>query len=123
MIKSFLEKHFGGIPSLQSFKWLIRVNPTSPNSFPTAEEYRKVAPGSQPEYHMEKVEKLAKNQYYTRDTRRQFPQTMIVKQVLSLPGTATPPVMKQRYQYSPSAPHLDATGSAENPEFCIRAVK
>ena len=54
-LKSFITKHFGGIPtSLLSLSWLIRVeielrqiNPTSVNSLPTATEYRKKAPGSQ----------------------------------------------------------------------------
>jgi hypothetical protein len=34
-----------------------------------------------------------------------------------------PPMMLKRYQYQDSAPHLDPTGSAENPHFCIKAVK
>ncbi|KAJ3271305.1 hypothetical protein HDV01_006901 [Terramyces sp. JEL0728] len=128
MLKRFITKHFGGIPTkISDLEWLIRVNPESTNSTPQAFEYRKVSPGNQPDYQAPKTEKLFKNRYYEKDTRRQYPQTVVFSpNDVKLIGTGDkfePPVINNRYKYKASAPHLDPTGSAANPEFSIRAVE
>jgi hypothetical protein len=39
-IATFIKKHFGGIPTkITDLQWLFRINPDSPNSFPTVTRY------------------------------------------------------------------------------------
>jgi hypothetical protein len=118
----FITKHFGGLPSKDSWKWILRVNPESPNSFPTANEYRKTSPGNQPEYHLAKEEKLTKNYYFERDSRRNYPQTVVVTETKLLGQGSLPPIMQNRYKYTKTDTH-DCTGSDTNPQFSIRMVK
>ncbi|KAI8901260.1 hypothetical protein BC833DRAFT_578592 [Globomyces pollinis-pini] len=141
-MSKFITKHFGGIPKkLSDLKWIIRVNPDSPNSFPDAVDYRKVAPGSQPDFVAPVDNRISKNRYFERDVRRNYPKTVVfnAKEIQMLasgelksiasgdsstnaPISNLPPMIKNRYQYRPSAPHLDPTGSAANPDFSIKAV-
>ncbi|KAI9347422.1 hypothetical protein DFJ73DRAFT_836680 [Zopfochytrium polystomum] len=77
-IKKWITYHFGGIPtSFKDLAWLIRVNPTWPNHLPAASEFRNVAPGSQTPYVRPFNAKISKNQYFTRDTRRSYPETVV----------------------------------------------
>ncbi|KAJ3152235.1 hypothetical protein HDU89_001454 [Geranomyces variabilis] len=76
----FMARHFGGIPkSFRDLEWIIRARPDLPPIMAKADEYRHVSPGSQPDYNPERSEKLSKNYYYTRDTRRAYPQTVVYK--------------------------------------------
>lgn len=86
-LEAFITKHFGGsiyrllVPKrLSQIEWLYRVNPTSPDSHPTAEEYRKVSPGSQPDYVRPIKDKLHNDRYFQRDTRRNYPKTLTFTQ-------------------------------------------
>ncbi|KAJ1343677.1 hypothetical protein BSLG_000488 [Batrachochytrium salamandrivorans] len=129
----FITKHFGGIPkSLNDLRWLVYV----------ASEYRVVSPGSQPDYVAPTPYKVSDNQYYKRDVRRAYPQTVTfspqdlasqlalssVKSIASGEGAVNgiteskilPVIINNRYKYTPSSPHLKP--DASNPEFCIRGV-
>lgn len=122
-LKNFVVKHFGGLPSKDAWKWWLRVNPTSPNSFPLASEYRKVAPGSQPTPNLDFPAKISSNRYFERDLRRQFPQTVVYTHSdLEKVDFVKVPVLNERYQYQKTDTH-DPTGSAANPHFSIRMVK
>ncbi|KAH6588285.1 hypothetical protein BASA50_010836 [Batrachochytrium salamandrivorans] len=139
----FITKHFGGIPkSLNDLRWLVYVNPNSVGSSPKASEYRVVSPGSQPDYVAPTPYKVSDNQYYKRDVRRAYPQTVTfspqdlasqlalssVKSIASGEGAVNgiteskilPVIINNRYKYTPSSPHLKP--DASNPEFCIRGV-
>ena len=122
-IRNFIVKHFGGLPSKDAWKWWLRVNPTSPNSFPLASEYRKVSPGSQPLPDLDFPEKLSNNRYYERDSRRQFPQHVVYTAAeLSKIDFTTLPELKNRYVYQKTETY-DPNGSESNPHFSIRMVK
>eukprot|EP00842_Homolaphlyctis_polyrhiza_P003855 jgi/Hompol1/4470/HPOL_001729-RA len=139
-LRDFITRHFGGIPrSLKDLEWIYRV----------ATEYRVVAPGSRPAYVAPVNDKISNIQYFKRDVRRAYPQTVVFSQqdlVAALPSPSTksisagesavaattavpasssgmPPIINNRYQYKPSAPHLNPEGDSSNPEFCIRAVQ
>ncbi|KAJ3297737.1 hypothetical protein HK104_000148 [Borealophlyctis nickersoniae] len=108
----------------------------------TAAEYRSVSPGSQPTYVAPRNDKIAGNYYYTRDARRNYPQTVVYKpdevlrelsaggqQLLASSTSATtsaqssgsspffPPIINNRYNWKPASPHLKA--DEMNPEFSI----
>ncbi|KAI8923052.1 hypothetical protein BC831DRAFT_473016 [Entophlyctis helioformis] len=144
MVANFIKRHFGGLPrSVKELQWIYRVNPDSEGSAPQAKEYRVPAPGSQPETYVgPKNPQISNIQYFKRDTRRAFPQTVVFSQsdlqkALPTPSVQSiaagegavnagiksefmPPIINNRYQYKPSAPHLKA--DASNPEFCIRGL-
>ncbi|KAI8909792.1 hypothetical protein EDD86DRAFT_190610 [Gorgonomyces haynaldii] len=122
MLTKFIQKHFGGIPkSFKDLQWIIRVNPTQDVYLPVAEDYRTVSPGSQPPFQHPPREKLSKNHYYLRDSRRNYPQTYVLDQKLIGQESPLPPILNNRYKYTPSAPHLKADQS--NPEFSIKGVQ
>ncbi|KAI8914757.1 hypothetical protein DFJ77DRAFT_463196 [Powellomyces hirtus] len=76
--ETFMTRHFGGVPkTLRDLEWIIRARPDLPPIMAKADEYRHVTPGSQPAYQPPVDEKLSKNYYYTRDTRRAYPQTVV----------------------------------------------
>ncbi|KAJ3016161.1 hypothetical protein HKX48_004183 [Thoreauomyces humboldtii] len=114
-----------------------------------ADEYRAVTPGSQPTYNPQVTDKLSKNYYYTRDTRRAFPQTVVYSaqeittmlpsgvEVKSLPaGDASsaipadpkaaytpshlPPIINNKYHWTPAMPHLEP--NEVNPQLSIRGA-
>ncbi|KNC96651.1 uncharacterized protein SPPG_07864 [Spizellomyces punctatus DAOM BR117] len=79
-LEKFMARHFGGIPkSFRDLEWIIRVRPDLPPIMCKADEYRTTSPGSQPTYNPATEEKISKNYYFTRDTRRQYPQTVVYK--------------------------------------------
>ncbi|EGF78170.1 hypothetical protein BATDEDRAFT_26941 [Batrachochytrium dendrobatidis JAM81] len=141
LLRRFIERHFGGIPeSLKDLHWLYRVNPKSVGSAPQAIEYRIVSPATQTNYVAPTAYKVSNNQYFKRDVRRAFPQTVtfttndlaelnapLLKRLANDQAsvmTASPiqvVMINNRYKYTPSSPHLKADES--NPEFSIRAVK
>ncbi|KAL2917506.1 hypothetical protein HK105_202787 [Polyrhizophydium stewartii] len=146
MVLKWIERHLGGIPkSLADLKWIYRVNPNSTGSAPQASEFRVVAPGSQPPYKSPVPKKVAANYYFNRDVRRAYPQTVVFtpSELASLPSPAAlsigsgesaaqaakapgivpivPPIINNRYKYTPTAPHL--APDASNPEFSMRAVR
>ena len=122
-IKEFIVKHFGGLPSKNAWKWWLRVNPESPNSFPLANEYRKTSPGSQPIADLNFDVKLSNNRYFERDTRRNFPQTVVYTRAeLEKIDSVELTDLNNRYKYTRTDTH-DPTGSAANPHFSIRMVK
>ncbi|KAJ3357602.1 hypothetical protein HDU91_005384 [Kappamyces sp. JEL0680] len=127
-LKAFITKHFGGSKKC--------VNPKSPNSFPVAHEYRKVAPGSQPLPTRSFEAPISSYRYYERDTRRNYPQTVTftASELKELPLPASeearqalvaqkPVILDFKYKYREGAGALDPTGSAENPDFSIRCVQ
>ncbi|KAJ3042216.1 hypothetical protein HDV00_007926 [Rhizophlyctis rosea] len=77
-VEKFITRHFGGVPrKFEDLAWLIRVRPNvDPPIIVKADEYRTISPGSQPTYVPPVNDKIAKNYYYTRDTRRAYPQTV-----------------------------------------------
>lgn len=66
--------------TMQDLEWLYKLNPTTPTHLPTSEEYRVVAPASQKKYVAPKNELIHHHNYYTRDTRRAYPQTLVYTQ-------------------------------------------
>nr|KAJ3419735.1 hypothetical protein HK105_006566 [Polyrhizophydium stewartii] len=124
MVLKWIERHLGGIPkSLADLKWIYRVPP-----------YKSPVP-----------KKVAANYYFNRDVRRAYPQTVVFtpSELASLPSPAAlsigsgesaaqaakapgivpivPPIINNRYKYTPTAPHL--APDASNPEFSMRAVR
>ncbi|KAI8802960.1 hypothetical protein BJ742DRAFT_777801 [Cladochytrium replicatum] len=63
--------------SIKDWKWLVIVNPDHPSSLPPASYVRSPNPGSQPAYVPWKNEAIHKNYYFNRDTRRNYPQTVV----------------------------------------------
>ena len=76
--------------------------------------------------------------YYDRDSRRNYPQTVeftpSTLKELPIDPNATARTIKEasfksqgfldfKYQYKEGKGQLDPTGSAENPDFCIRSVQ
>ncbi|KAI8619468.1 hypothetical protein BC830DRAFT_1252670 [Chytriomyces sp. MP71] len=77
-VEAFITKHFGGVPrSFKDLAWIIRVRPNDPPIVPSAEDYRIVSPGSQPNFARPKEDKINANYYYTRDVRRAYPATAV----------------------------------------------
>ncbi|KAI8609652.1 hypothetical protein BC830DRAFT_1173371 [Chytriomyces sp. MP71] len=156
-VEAFITKHFGGVPrSFKDLAWLIRVvriycfeafpvetRPNDPPIVPSAEEYRTVSPGSQPNFARPKEDKINANYYYTRDMRRAYPATAVysnedikklvgVSQARLASGSAAaaetgvsttlpPSPPGQKYRYSSALHHLGP--SEMNPELNLRGVK
>ncbi|KAI9090068.1 hypothetical protein DFS34DRAFT_638165 [Phlyctochytrium arcticum] len=77
-LERLITKHFGGVPkSFRDLEWIIRARADVPPILVKADQYRVVSPGSQPDYHLVEEQKLSKNYYFTRDTRRAYPQTVV----------------------------------------------
>lgn len=66
--------------TFQDLEWFYKLNPTITTHVPVNDTYRKIAPASQPAYEAPKNELIHHHAYYTRDTRRAFPQTLVYTQ-------------------------------------------
>ncbi|KAI9209636.1 uncharacterized protein BJ171DRAFT_594670 [Polychytrium aggregatum] len=143
LLKSFID----AVPkSFRDLEWFYRVNPSLPPVIVKASEYRNVAPGSQPDFNRVDTTPISKNQYFTRDVRRSYPQTVVytseelskeltsgaLKSIASGEAQVTtstastqiytpshlPPIINNRYNWKKSSPHL--APNEVNPQFSIQ---
>jgi hypothetical protein len=126
--RSWITKHFGGIPSkVSDLEWIYRVNPRSPAYLPIADTYRTVSPGSGPQYTPLHNPTVSKFKYFTRDSRRAFPQTVELNNkslgayIIYNNSPNEQISFNKKYIYTNSAPNLKP--DENNPDFCIRGVK
>ncbi|KAI9017608.1 hypothetical protein BC832DRAFT_545181 [Gaertneriomyces semiglobifer] len=133
-LDNFIKRHIGFIPkSFEDLAWYFRVRPDLPPIMVAAKEYREISPGSQPAYNPEREQKIAKNYYYTRDTRRAYPQTVVYESqevTKLLPASASepmynesklPPMINKRYKWTEAMFHLRP--DEVNPDLSIRGRK
>lgn len=83
-IERFLTRHLGGIPTkLSDLAWIVRVNPKHPPILTEAHTYRTVSPASQKPYSPPVNDTISKIYYYKRDSRRQYPQPLVMDKLLT----------------------------------------
>ena len=81
--EKFLTRHLGGFPKkLSDLEWIVRINPKLPPTLTEAHTFRTISPASQPAYSPVVNENISKIFYFKRDTRRQYPQPIVMGQLL-----------------------------------------